>query len=271
MLSTYLLYIKSIFVDINIGWCSDNYYNDGENKRIDIWNFKSNALNFFKLFTKYYIIGLQSQTSILDVMINNEIRDYYQNLLGIRENIFGGRAPNIQNNDLLETQFKQNKYSSEKESKQNKYSSKNKIKQYLSKKYTKDMILHDNHLITNLFEYIKYANQFYEYNSENKYIETIQDINSYTKIIEIIPKTIKNIYYDNEIELDNYVLNQELLVESIFYKIIEEKLKIIPQINPEFIIPDSSKEMTPIDNRNLKYKNKYLKYKNKYLQLKNIN
>ncbi len=189
MLSTYLLYIKSIFVDIDIPWCTDNYYNRQNNPDIDISDFKVNSYNFIKLFVKYYIIGLQCQSNILQIMIPLNVIIYYQSLLNISNNILIGGSNKKEKRKKITLEIIKNKY-----------------------------------LFKNLIKYITYSEKIYEYNNKNIYNLTfIIDKNIESTNIEFIPKTIKNNYYNNDKLLDNYIKQEELLLEHMFIKIINHK------------------------------------------------
>jgi len=201
MLSTYLIYIKSIFVDIDILWCSDNYYNRPNNPDIDIWEFKVNSYNFIKLFVKYYIIGLQCQSNILQIMIPPNILRYYQRLLNVPNNILiGGSNKQPQNKTIIISYIIKNKY-----------------------------------LFKNLLKYIAYSEYIYEYSEKNKYTLTFKEPLNRESLnreslnreslnrelitnIEFIPKTIKYKYYNNNILLDNHIKHQEILLEKMFIK-----------------------------------------------------
>jgi hypothetical protein len=273
MLSTYLLYIKSIYLDINIDWCSVNYYNNPViTEKIDIWNFKTNALIFMKLFSKYYILGLQTQTNILQFLIGHlnipnliggdiqpfsfqpSERSYYKPTNIISDELILLCKDNQLLNNLFSTIFFKNSTSLE------------------------DLInvckKNTNLLLFNLLEFINYDESFYEYISENKYTEYINKQNRETLtldkyVVEIIPKTFNSLYYDNNIILENYILIQLLYLEIIFNRNESEIELIKNRINELKIVINYEKNL--IKEKDTKMYNKYLKYKNKYLlSLKNL-
>jgi hypothetical protein len=203
MLSIYLLYLKSIFIDVNISWCSKYFYNDSifdKNKLIDILNFKIMSFDFINLFVKNYVIGLQCQTNILEII--NE-----------PQNITDG-ANEIISNQNIANQNIANKTN---------YLNKETINNIYNKDNINPINIEEEKKFDNcngkLLNYIKYAEKFYEYNEKNIYKETIIRFKNNEEtiyIFNIIPKTFKEIYYYNNDLFDDYLKNQNLLVDNIF-------------------------------------------------------
>jgi hypothetical protein len=225
-----------------------------------------------KLFSKYYILGLQTQTNILQFLIGHlnipnliggdiqpfsfqpSERSYYKPTNIISDELILLCKDNQLLNNLFSTIFFKNSTSLE------------------------DLInvckKNTNLLLFNLLEFINYDESFYEYISENKYTEYINKQNRETLtldkyVVEIIPKTFNSLYYDNNIILENYILIQLLYLEIIFNRNESEIELIKNRINELKIVINYEKNL--IKEKDTKMYNKYLKYKNKYLlSLKNL-
>lgn len=240
MLATYLLYVKAIFIDKDAAWCTENF--DKIPYPNIIMEFEVDALKFMELFGKYFIIGLQAQTNIIDNLI-----DWISDDLTLN----GGRIKNSNKYDNLMKSNSEKSYEVIKGSR----SQKNNIVKKLE----------DNNFFKNLNKYIKYAENFYEYNEENKFTEYIHRSNqfdtNYNKSInyklEIIPKTFKKDCYYNENNFDKYMLKQDKLVNNIF-----------DDDNIEDSVQGETKNIINSDLDKINYYDKYAKYKNKYLKLK---
>jgi hypothetical protein len=105
LLSIIIVYIKSIHVEINIEWCSKKYYNSefiNSTKTIDIYEFKSNNLLFMKKFYKYYLMGLDTLTYIMNDFITDEVNKYVDGFLHIPNlrTLLGGNRSMYQNKQI---------------------------------------------------------------------------------------------------------------------------------------------------------------------------
>lgn len=60
------VYIKKIFIENDIKWCSEKYYGDGTTKKIDLCDFQKEFVNFIKIFATYLYTSMANITNLFE-------------------------------------------------------------------------------------------------------------------------------------------------------------------------------------------------------------
>jgi hypothetical protein len=192
LLSIIIVYIQKIYFDVDVMWCTNNYYNDPANMNIiNILSFKNTCYDFLKKFVEFFLTGLECQTNILSLFFNANTRNYYFTLYGITPFYGGGGGLCMGKCDEEQSKIE----------------------------YCIDYDKKFSYFIISLFKYISFNKNIYEYNDHNKYIEIINKKKNTYKITKT-PKTLKFIVYDDD-EFFNEIISKQRRIMS---KILGDKI-----------------------------------------------
>lgn len=103
-----LTFIKKIYIDGDIDWCTKKYYQninfndvDITTYHIDMLNFKQEMSKFLLLFSKHFLLGVNSQTQMIQLYMKNFV-DNFNEIYNIKlnSNLVGGK---INRSNILTT------------------------------------------------------------------------------------------------------------------------------------------------------------------------